>query len=66
MDGLIFQPELDVRDNSFISGKNRSEFLFQPYTPGRSPRVLKWKEDIAIDFLLKISVDSKLGYWKNC
>jgi mRNA-capping enzyme len=33
-----------------------------PYTPGRSPRVLKWKEDNTIDFLLKISVDnSKIG-----
>ncbi|CAF2614373.1 unnamed protein product [Rotaria sp. Silwood2] len=33
-----------------------------PYIPGRSPRVLKWKEDNTIDFRLKICVDrSKLG-----
>ncbi|CAF3573388.1 unnamed protein product [Rotaria sp. Silwood1] len=33
-----------------------------PYTPGRSPRVLKWKEDNTIDFRLKICVDkTKIG-----
>ncbi|CAF1402650.1 unnamed protein product [Rotaria sordida] len=33
-----------------------------PYIPGRSPRVLKWKEDNTIDFRLKISVDrGKVG-----
>ncbi|CAF3676509.1 unnamed protein product [Rotaria socialis] len=33
-----------------------------PYLPGRSPRVLKWKEDNTIDFRLKIFVDkSKIG-----
>jgi len=33
-----------------------------PYIPGRSPRVFKWKEDNTIDFILKISVDnSRMG-----
>ncbi|UJR22696.1 hypothetical protein I4U23_025732 [Adineta vaga] len=32
-----------------------------PYTVGRSPRVLKWKEDNTIDFRLKIVTEEKAG-----
>ncbi|CAF0897849.1 unnamed protein product [Adineta ricciae] len=32
-----------------------------PYMPGRSPRVLKWKEDNTIDFRLKIVQEQRTG-----